>query len=81
MSGQYDVSYREPEIEVVEADLKGNRRLVLRHRVRDGRTLNKEDCNRTLHHVANLWGYRVRMIEVDADVGNTVGEYDIVAMP
>lgn len=81
MAGQYDVSRREPEIEVIEADLKGNRRLVLRHRVRNGRTLSKDDCNRTLHHIANLWGYRVRMIEVDADVGNTVGEYDIVAMP
>lgn len=81
MAGQYDISYREPEIDVLEADLKGNRRLVLRHRVRNGRTLNKEDCNRTLHHVANLWGYRVRMIEVDAEVGNTVGEYDILAMP
>ncbi len=81
MAGQYDLSYRQPEIEVIEADLKGNRRLVLRHLVRDGRVLNKEDCNRTLHHVANLWGYRVRMIEVDAEVGNTMAEYDVVAMP
>jgi stage V sporulation protein R len=81
MAEQYDLSYRQPEIEVIEADLKGNRRLVLRHQVRDGRLLNKDDCNRTLHHVANLWGYRVRMIEVDADVGNTIGEYDVVAMP
>ncbi len=81
MAGQYDVSCGEPEIEVVEADLKGNRRLVLRHRVRNGRLLSKEDCNRTLHHLANLWGYRVRMIEVDAEMGNIIGEYDVVAMP
>ncbi len=81
LAAHYDLTRREPEIEVVEADLKGNRRLVLRHRVRDGRLLNKEDCNRTLHHVANLWGYRVRMIEIDAEVGNTVSEYDVVAMP
>jgi stage V sporulation protein R len=81
MAEQYDLSYRQPQIEVIEADLKGNRRLVLRHQARDGRLLNKEDCNRTLHHVANLWGYRVRMIEVDAEVGNTIGEYDVVAMP
>jgi len=81
MAGQYDLAHRDAEIEVVEADLKGSRRLVLRHLVRSGRLLNKQDCNRTLHHVANLWGYRVRMIEVDADVGNTIGEYDVVAMP
>lgn len=81
LAGQYDLSGRQPEIEVVEADLQGNRRLVLRHRVRGGRLLNKGDCNRTLRHVANLWGYRVRLLEVDADVGNTIGEYDVVAMP
>jgi len=81
MAEQYDLSSRQPEIEVIEADLKGNRRLVLRHRVRNGRLLTKDDCNRTLRHVANLWGYRVRLIEVDADVGNTIGEYDVVAMP
>jgi stage V sporulation protein R len=81
MAAQYDLCHRQPEIEVIEADLNGNRRLVLRHLARNGRLLNKDDCNRTLHHVANLWGYRVRMIEVDADVGNTIGEYDVVAMP
>ena len=81
MAEQYDLSHRQPEIEVIEADLKGNRRLVLRHLSRDGRLLNKDDCNRTLRHVAHLWGYRVRLVEVDADVGNTVGEYDVVAMP
>jgi len=81
LADQYDLSKREPEIEVTEADLKGNRRLVLTHKVRDGRLLDKEDCNRTLRHVANLWGYRVRMIEIDADTGATLNEYDVVAMP
>ncbi|MEM1070506.1 MAG: SpoVR family protein, partial [Planctomycetota bacterium] len=81
LAEQYDLSKREPEIEVTEADLKGNRRLVLTHRVRDGRLLGKEDCNRTLRHIANLWGYRVRLLEVDADSGTTINEYDVVAMP
>ena len=66
---------------MTEADLKGNRRLVLTHRVRDGRLLSKEDCNRTLRHVANLWGYRVRLLEVDAESGATLNEFDVVAMP
>ena len=81
MAHQYDLSKREPEIEVTEADLKGNRRLVLTHRVRDGRLLEKDECNRTLRHVANLWGYRVRLIEVDSESGATLNEYDVVAMP
>ena len=78
---QYDLSKREPEIEVTEADLKGSRRLVLTHRVREGRLLDKEDCNRTLRHIANLWGYRVRLVEVDSESGTTLNEYDVVAMP
>lgn len=81
MAEQYDLSKREPEIEVTEADLKGNRRLVLTHKVRDGRLLNKDECNRTLRHVANLWGYRVRLVEVDAESDSTLNEYDVVAMP
>jgi stage V sporulation protein R len=81
MADQYDLSKHEPEIEVTEADLKGNRRLVLTHRVRDGRLLNKEECNRTLRHVANLWGYRVRLVEIDAGSNATLNEYDVVAMP
>ncbi|WP_182864632.1 SpoVR family protein [Stieleria mannarensis] len=81
MAHQYDLSKREPEIEVTEADLKGNRRLVLTHRVRDGKILSSDDCNRVLRHVANLWGYRVRLIEIDADTGSTLNDYDAVALP
>lgn len=81
LAAQHDLTKQEPEIEVTHADLTGNRRLVLTHRVRDRRLLDKEDCNRTLRHVANLWGYRVRLIEVDDESGKTIDEYDSVPMP
>ncbi len=81
LANQYDLSQHEPDIEVTEADLSGNRRLVLTHRVRNGRLLAKDDCNRTLCHVASLWGYRVRLLEVDADTNETLNDYDVVAMP
>lgn len=81
LAEQYDLARHEPEIEVTEADMKGNRRLVLTHRVLKGRLLDREDCQRTLRHVANLWGYRVRLLEVDAQTENTLSEYDVVAMP
>ena len=45
---------------------------MLTHRVRDGRLLEKGECNRTLRHIANLWGYRVRLVEVDPDSGQTL---------
>lgn len=81
LADQYDLTRQEPEIDVTHADLAGNRRLVLTHKVRDRKLLDKEDCNRTLRHVANLWGYRVRLIEVDNDSGKTLAEYDSVPMP
>ncbi len=81
LAAQHDLTKQEPEIEVTHADLTGNRRLVLTHRIRENRLLEKEDCNRTLRHVANLWGYRVRLIEVDPDSGKTISEYDSVPMP
>lgn len=81
LSEQYDHSRRVPEIEVTDADLHGNRRLVLTHRVREGRTLDKQDCNRTLRYVAQLWGYRVRLKELDDESGATLSEYDVVALP
>lgn len=81
LANQYDLSQHEPDIEVTEADLSGNRRLVLTHRVRNGRLLAKDDCNRTLCHIANLWGYRVRLLEVDAETNETLNDYDVVAMP
>ena len=81
LAAQYDLSKQQPDIEVTDADLHGNRRLILTHHVRDGKLLEKEDCHRTLRHVANLWGYRVRLIEVDEETGKTVNEYDSVPMP
>lgn len=81
LASQYDLSKQDADIEVTDADLKGSRRLVLTHRVHNGRRLNKEQCNRTLRHVANLWGYRVRMLETDPETGITIDEYEAMPMP
>ncbi|MEZ6088467.1 MAG: SpoVR family protein [Pirellulaceae bacterium] len=81
LAAPYDLSKQEPEIQITDANLKGNRRLVLTHRVRDGKLLQKAEANRILRHLANLWGYRVRMVEVDAESHQTLSEYDAVSMP
>ncbi|MEE9588275.1 MAG: SpoVR family protein [Hyphomicrobiaceae bacterium] len=81
LARQYDLAHQDPDIQVTDANLKGNRRLVLTHRARDGQLLEKEECNRTLRHVAQLWGYRVRLIEVDAETDRSLNEYDALPMP
>ncbi len=81
LSRQYDTSSTDPDIQIVNADLSGGRRLTLRHSVRNGVLLNKEQCDRTLQHVAQLWGYRVKLVEQDIETGKTLKEYEALPLP
>ena len=81
LAEQYDAAARDPDIQVVNADLSGGRRLTLQHRVRRGVLLDKDQCDRTLQHVAHLWGYRVKMLEVDAESGKTLKEHEALPLP
>jgi spore cortex formation protein SpoVR/YcgB (stage V sporulation) len=65
LARQYDVGRRDPDIQIVDVDLTGDRRLELRHTVVDGVTLEERDAERVLQHLADLWGYEVRMVESD----------------
>ena len=40
---------------------------MLQHRTKPGQLLAKRDAELTLRHVAALWGYEVRLQEVDSD--------------
>ncbi len=81
LAQQYDAAARDPDIQVINADLSGGRRLTLQHRARRGVLLDKDQCDRTLQHVAHLWGYRVKMLEVDAETGKTLKEHEALPLP
>ena len=66
LARQYDVGYIDPNIEVVDVDLAGDRRLMLRHSVVKGAQLNETDTKRVLQHLADLWSYDVSLAEVDS---------------
>jgi len=66
LSRQYDVGLVDANIEVVDVDLSGDRRLLLRHSVVNGALLNEPDAKRVLQHLADLWTYDVSMQEIDA---------------
>ena len=59
-------AFIDPNIEVVDVDLAGDRRLMLRHAVVKGARLNETDAKRVLQHLADLWSYDVSLVEVDA---------------
>ena len=65
LARQYDVGFTDANIEVVDVDLAGDRRLMLRHHVVNGSQLNETDAKRVLQHLADLWSYDVVLTEVD----------------
>jgi stage V sporulation protein R len=66
LADQYDVVQNEPEIEVVDVDLDGDRKLMLQHRVYNGIVTSEKDTQLVLQYLADLWGYEVQLSEVAA---------------
>jgi spore cortex formation protein SpoVR/YcgB (stage V sporulation) len=76
LSHSYDTAWRDPDIQIVDVDLAGDRRLMLHHRVQDGVLLEEEDVDRVLQHLANLWGYEVTLLEVEGEDNEELAEHD-----
>jgi len=81
LSRQYDVGLIDANIEVVDVDLAGDRRLMLRHSVLSGALLNESDAKRVLQHLADLWGYDVVLKEIEPATGTVLGEIGASARP
>ncbi len=79
LSRHYDIARRDPDIQIADVDLAGDRRLILHHRVLDGVTLEEKDAERVLQHVADLWGYEVLLLEMEEGDEEAIGEH--VAQP
>ena len=59
MSDNYNLGGREPNLQVWNVDLRGDRSLTLRHRACQAPLGN--EAEEVLKHVARLWGFAVRM--------------------
>lgn len=64
LAKQYDLNYREPNIQVWNVNTRGDRSLTLRHFRSDGRSLGTE-TNEVLRHIARLWQFNVYLESVD----------------
>ena len=78
LARRYDIALQDPNIQVIESNLDGDRVLVLRHDVIDGRLLAPDDAAAVVQHVADLWGYPVVLLEVEASSQRTLREHDPV---
>jgi spore cortex formation protein SpoVR/YcgB (stage V sporulation) len=61
LSNQYNLSNREPNIQVYNVNRRGDRSLTLRHTQYNRQPLDEATTKEVLKHVARLWGFTVRM--------------------
>ena len=81
LANHFDIVRNEPEIEVVDVDLDGDRRLMLQHRVYSGILVHEKDTAQVLQHLANLWGYEVTMAEISALSDTIIKQHGAVPAP
>jgi len=60
LANQYNLSVREPNIQVHNVNLRGDRSLTLRH-IQHNRQPLAEDTDEIMRHIARLWGFNVRL--------------------
>ena len=66
LAAQYNLGNREPNIQVWNVDVRGDRSLTLRHQQHDRRPLG-ESTEEVLKHLHRLWGFDVHLDTVRGD--------------
>jgi spore cortex formation protein SpoVR/YcgB (stage V sporulation) len=64
LADQYNLSKREPNIQVYDVDRHGDRSLTLRYYQQNRKPLHKS-MHEVLKHVSRLWGFTVRLETID----------------
>jgi spore cortex formation protein SpoVR/YcgB (stage V sporulation) len=67
LGDQYNLSKREPNIQVYEVNVKGDRAMTLRHIQHDRKPLG-DTTNEVLKHLHRLWGFDIRLDSISDDV-------------
>ncbi|ACP25017.1 putative SpoVR like protein [Sinorhizobium fredii NGR234] len=74
LARSYDIGANQPDIQVMDVDLLGDRHLRLQHNIKNGVLLEETSRDATLRHVRHLWGYEVSLAGVEAETGETLYE-------
>jgi len=61
LADQHNLSKQEPDIQVWEVALRGDRSMTLRHNQRDRIPLDEDDTKETLKHLHHLWRFDVHL--------------------
>ncbi len=74
LADQYNLGSNEPDIQIHEVNIRGDRSLTLRHSQYNRRPLHKS-ADEVLKHMARLWGFTVRLESVDEN-GRVLRTYE-----
>lgn len=61
LSRQYNLSIREPNIQIHSVDMRGDRSLTLHHTQQDRKPLDDTSSEEVLKHLHRLWGFDVHL--------------------
>jgi len=67
LAAQHNRDAMVPDIQVWRYQRESDRALVLRHQKNRGRPLASDDADAVMKHLVRLWGFKVRLEEVDED--------------
>ena len=67
LAAQYNLGNREPNIQVFNVDVRGDRSLTLRHYMHKGRPLDEGSSMEIIKHIHRLWGFDVKLESIDEE--------------
>ena len=79
LAANYNIGNLEPNIQVYNVNVRGDRALTLRHDMHHRRPLDKESTEEVLRHIHQLWGFDVILESVDR--GDVKDRYSIEQKP
>ena len=75
LAESYDPGEADADVQIVDVDLAGDRKLIMQHRTKPGQLLASRDADATLRYIASLWGYEVRLEETDAETESVLATH------
>jgi spore cortex formation protein SpoVR/YcgB (stage V sporulation) len=78
LARHYDLARHEPDIQIRDVDLAGDRCLVLSHAVHNGIELDDASARAVMEHLSTLWGYGIRLEERDATTDQVLKTHEAV---
>ncbi len=68
LSEQYNLSNREPNIQVYSVDVRGDRSLTLHHTQHNRMPLDDKSTDEVIKHIHRLWGFDIHLYSLDEGV-------------